>query len=70
MQGDYRELIDAVRGVIGLDPLPDELAPYRRCCVACGRKHRACGEHCARCSGHPCGLSPRKPSGIQRESNQ
>lgn len=49
------ELIDAVRGVLGLEELPRELDgsasgwTRRKRCALCPRKHRAAGPLCRRC---------------------
>lgn len=49
------ELIDALRGVLGLDELPRELDgsasgwTKRKKCALCPRKHRAAGPLCRRC---------------------
>lgn len=62
---DAAELIDMLRAVIGLKPIPEEHTGYsgRKRCERCGRKHRCQrGDLCARCAGIPAGFGPRKPS--------
>jgi hypothetical protein len=60
------ELIDAVRGVLGLDELPRELDgsasgwTRRKKCALCPRKHRAAGPLCRRCVKRRPGAAPTR----------